>query len=76
VLAVLRCEARGHLDRVCAAIAGLPPQLIPAMLPLAMVRWFLASAEREHADPLRPPLPSRLVVLWKLWRAAGNPRRI
>ena len=72
-LAMLRARARWYLG--LAEAAPTLPQIVPALLPLALVGPTLAQMERTR-DPFRfTPLP-----LWRrqwlLWRAARNPKRV
>ena len=73
-LAELREVARAHLAQV--PIADIPPALMPAFLPAALVAPTLKRLERNAGDPFSPrPLP-QWRRQWLLWRAARNPRRI
>jgi phytoene synthase len=73
-LAELREVARAHLAQV--PIADIPPVLMPAFLPAALVGPTLGRLERNAGAPFSPrPLP-QWRRLWLLWRAARNPRRI
>jgi phytoene synthase len=72
-LAVLRARARWYLG--LAEAVPMPPEVLPAFLPMATVGPTLARMERA-GDPFHfAPLP-----LWRrqwlLWRAARNPQRI
>jgi phytoene synthase len=72
-LAMLRARARWYLGLVEAAQEL--PQILPALLPLALTGPMLERMERT-ADPFAfTPLP-----LWRrqwlLWRAARDPRRV
>jgi phytoene synthase len=73
-LAEMRAIANGHLAQV--PIADVPPALMAAFLPAALVAPTLKRLERGAGAPFTPrPLP-----LWRrqwlIWRAARNPRRI
>jgi phytoene synthase len=66
VLAKQPQEARRHLDRARDLLPGLPADMLPAMLPAAVIGPSL------HCEaPL--PLWRRQ---WLIWRAARNPERI
>jgi phytoene synthase len=74
VLAELREVARAHLAQV--PVAHIPPALMAAFLPAALVAPTLERLERNAATPFTPrPLPPWRRQ-WLLWRAARNPRRI
>jgi 15-cis-phytoene synthase len=70
VLAYICREAHQHLDAALDALAAAPPGLGAAFLPLVSARMALARIERADFDPFRQSLPSRLAVLWTLWRAS------
>jgi 15-cis-phytoene synthase len=71
-LAELREIARDHLRRARALRATIPPQILSAFLPVALVEPYLARLDRI-ADPLRHPieLPQwrRQLILWRAARA-------
>ncbi len=72
-LAMLRARARWYLG--LAEAPPVPPQILPALLPVALVGPALARQERA-ADPFDvTPLPAWRRQ-WLLWRAARDPRRI
>jgi phytoene synthase len=72
-----RQQARSHLDRIWGAIAELPDRLIPALLPVALVRPYLARMDRRDYEPFRTAVESpQWRKQWLLWRAARDPRRI
>ena len=74
VLAELRAIARAHLAQV--PIAEIPPVLMAAFLPAALVAPALKRLERSAGSPFTPrPLP-QWRRQWLLWRATRNPRRI
>jgi phytoene synthase len=76
-LADFRQLARGHLDRIRQALAGLPDRLVPAVLPAALVRPYLARMERGDYQPFRTAVDvPQWRKQWLLWRAARDPRRI
>ena len=67
----LRREARSQLDQVLAMLNDAPREVGPAFLPLSQVERTLKRL--ETADPLDPPMMSRLAVLWTMWRASKAP---
>ena len=76
-LADFRQQARSHLERIRNGVGELPDLLVPALLPIALVRPYLARMERADYEPFRtavevPPWRKQ----WLLWRAARDPRRI
>jgi phytoene synthase len=72
-----RQQACSHLDRIRGAIAELPDRLIPALLPVALVRPYLARMDRRDYEPFRTAVESpQWRKQWLLWRAARDPRRI
>ena len=72
--AELRDVARGHLARAGQALKALPPEALPAVLPLAVVRPWLDRSERR--DPFAPVELAPWRRQWLLWRAARDPARI
>jgi 15-cis-phytoene synthase len=76
-LADWRKEARGHLDRIREGVAELPDPFLPALLPVALVRAYLARMERPDYEPFRTAVEiPQWQRQWLLWRASRNPRRI
>jgi 15-cis-phytoene synthase len=71
-LAELREIARDHLRRARALRATIPPQVLPAFLPTALVEPYLARTERA-VDPFRAvielPQWRRQIILWRAARA-------
>ncbi|MET0677000.1 MAG: phytoene/squalene synthase family protein [Bradyrhizobium sp.] len=63
-------EARKHLETAFDLLAEVPPQVRRTFLPLAMVRRDLERMARADADPFAVQAPSRLRILWTLWRAS------
>ena len=63
-------EAREHLKTAFELLAGVPPEVRPVFLPLALVRRDLKRMSRADSDPFVPRPPSRLRTLWTLWRAS------
>ncbi len=73
-LADLRDLARRHLHAARHQVTMLPPEALPAFLPLALVGPSLDRLERSDAfAPAELPLWRRQ---WLLWRAARDPARI
>src|SRR4051812_20614874 len=66
-------EARGHLKTAFELLPGVPPQVRPVFLPLALVRRDLKLMSRADSDSFVPRTPSRLRTLWTLWRASRSP---
>ena len=76
-LADWRQEACGHLDRIRDGVAELPDRFLPALLPVALVRAYLARMERPDYEPFRTAVEiPQWQRQWLLWRASRNPRRI
>jgi phytoene synthase len=74
VLAELRAIARSHLAQV--PVADIPPALLSAFLPVALVAPTLKRLERSADAPFTlRPLP-QWRRLWLTWRAARNPPRM
>jgi phytoene synthase len=74
VLAELRAIARSHLAQV--PVADIPPALLAAFLPVALVAPTLKRLERSADAPFTlRPLP-QWRRLWLTWRAARNPPRM
>jgi 15-cis-phytoene synthase len=72
--AELRDIARGHLARAGQELKTLPPEVMPALLPLAVIRPWLDRSERS--DPFAPIELAPWRRQWLIWRAARNPARI
>jgi len=66
-------EARRHLDTAFELLAGVPPQVRPIFLPLALLRGDLKRMSRADVDPFVPRTASRFRILWTLWRASRSP---
>lgn len=70
-------RAVGHLDRVAELLPGLPAAVVPAFLPLAVLRPRFARMAAADWDPMRSVVrPSPLGEFWRVWRAARRPGRI
>jgi phytoene synthase len=75
-LAELRRHARRQLQAAMMDGGQVPVQLMPALLPLALVSPQLARMDRRGYEPFLPEPLSRLRRQWLLWRAARDPQRI
>ena len=73
-LGEMRRKARGHLAEAARLAADLPTALLPAVLPIALVRPVLDHMERH--DPFAPGRLAQWRRQWHLWRAARRPARI
>ena len=65
-------QARAHLDAAYGVLASVTPDVRPAFLPLAQVKRDLARLMWADNDPFVVRPPSRLTVLWTLWRASRS----
>ncbi len=72
----LRGEARGHLDTARAEFAAAPPEVVPALLPVALVPATLERMERPGYDPFVPIEIPQWRRQWRLLRAARRPARM
>jgi phytoene synthase len=75
-LADLRGEARRHLEAARAAFTAAPPETVPALLPVALVRPLLERMERPGYDPFVSIEIAPWRRQWQLWRAARKPERV
>ena len=66
-------EARRHLTTALELLAGVPVEVRPIFLPLALVRRDLKRMSRADVDPFVPQATSRFRTLWTLWRASRSP---
>jgi 15-cis-phytoene synthase len=66
--------ARGRLAAAREALIALSPRVLPAFLPVALVRPWLDRLERGGA--FKPSEISPWRRQWLIWRAARNPARI
>jgi phytoene synthase len=73
-LAKLRNLASQHLAAASKGMTELPGVALPAFLPLALVRPWLARLERSDAFATAEIAPWRRQ--WLIWRAARDPARI
>ena len=63
-------EANRHLEMAFSLLASAPPSVRRIFLPLAVVRRDLKRMSCTDSDPFVPHAPSRLSILWTLWRAS------
>lgn len=70
----LRRLARGHFAAAVNGLRALPPQALPAFLPIAPVRRSLDRLDRS--DIFSPKALSPWRRQWLIWRAARNPDRL
>ncbi|MEI7805549.1 MAG: phytoene/squalene synthase family protein [Hyphomicrobiales bacterium] len=75
-LAELRLRARRHLAAAGELIAAAPDIVLPALLPLALVRPMLDFMERSAYDPFKPDELPQWRRQWLMWRASKWRRRI
>lgn len=73
-LAEMRLHARGHLAAASDFLAAAPSAILPALLPVALVRPVLKRMERHDYDPFAPLDMPQWRRQWVLWRAARRPR--
>jgi 15-cis-phytoene synthase len=73
----LRGYARRQLETAREPLAALPTRLIPALLPVALVRLYLDRMDQPDYDPFVTPVDApQWRRQWVLWRASRAPRRI
>jgi phytoene synthase len=65
-------EAQRHLKTAFDLLAGVPPEVRPIFLPLALVRRDLTRMSRADADPFVLRVMSRFSNLWTVWRASRS----
>jgi phytoene synthase len=69
-------QVERHLARAGELLVNVPPAVLPALLPIALVRPTLKRLRRRRYDPFRlseiPQWRKQCII----WRAARNPRRI
>jgi phytoene synthase len=75
-LGEMRALARQHMAAAQAALASMPPEILPALLPVALVGSELRRMERTGYRPFKFQPLSPWRRQWLLWRAARDPRRI
>jgi phytoene synthase len=73
-LAEMRLHIRGHLSAAHDLLAKAPLDVLPAFLPIALVRPLLQRMEHRGYDPLAPMNVAQWRRQWVLWRAARRPR--
>jgi phytoene synthase len=71
-LAELRLHARGHLAAARHHLASAPEAILPALLPVAVVRPVLDRMERRRYQPFASGDVSQWRRQWALWRAARS----
>ncbi len=75
-LAEMRGHARRHLAAARAELKTAPAEILPALLPAAIVGPTLARMERRGYQPFARDEPPAWRRQWLIWRAARNPDRI
>jgi phytoene synthase len=75
-LAEMRALARRHLAAAQAKLPSAPPEILPALLPAALIGPALRRMERANYEPFRFEPASPWRRQWQLWRAARDPSRI
>jgi 15-cis-phytoene synthase len=76
-LGELRGHARKQLETAREQLAALPTRLVPAILPVALVRLYLERMDQPDYDPFITPVEiPQWRRQWALWRAARAPQRI
>ncbi|MBV8926186.1 MAG: squalene/phytoene synthase family protein [Bradyrhizobium sp.] len=65
-------EARAHLRTAEAILVQVPARVRPVFLPLVLTRRDLERMSRADNDPFILQTPSRLSILWALWRASRS----
>lgn len=63
-------EGRAHLNSAARLLKEAPREVRPAFLLLPLLRRALDAMARPDFDPFRARPPSRLRLLWQVWRAA------
>ena len=75
-LAEMRGLVREHLAKARESLRAVPPQILPAFLPLALIEPTLRRMDRDGYEPFKfQPLPAWRRQ-WLIWRAARNPARL
>jgi phytoene synthase len=75
-LGEMRLAAREHLAQAGRSAADMPAELLPVLLPIALVRPVLDRMEHDAYDPFVPPELAQWRRQWRLWRAARRPAQI
>ena len=70
VLAELRLRARHHLGAMRPLLAAAAPEVLPALLPVALVKPAIDRMERRGYAPFAPSELPQWRRQWILWRAA------
>jgi phytoene synthase len=65
-------EAQRHLQTAEGLLAQVPSRVRPVFLPLVLVRRDLKRMSRADNDPFILRIPSRISILWTLWRASRS----
>jgi len=73
-LAEMRLHIRGHLTAADDLLLTAPASVLPAFLPIALVRPLLKQMERSGYDPFGSIDVPQWRRQWALWRAARRPR--
>src|ERR1700744_3468975 len=73
-LAQFIADGQRHCATALTLLESMPPGVKPVFLPLALVSRDLERMSRADADPFAPQPPSRLRILWTLWRASRSRR--
>jgi 15-cis-phytoene synthase len=75
-LADLRDSARRHLRQAQDMARTVSPDVMPALLPVALAGATLARMERGDYDPFVPVEIAPWRRQWLIWRAARRPARV
>jgi 15-cis-phytoene synthase len=75
-LADLRDSARRHLRQAQDTARTVSPDVMPALLPVALAGATLARMERGDYDPFVPVEIAPWRRQWLIWRAARRPARV
>jgi 15-cis-phytoene synthase len=75
-IAEMHLHVDNHLARAGELLVNAPPVVLPALLPIALVRRTLKRLHRRQYDPFRLSDIPQWRKQWITWRAARDPRRI
>lgn len=75
-LAEMRRHARRQMSAARSEAAQVPQQILPALLPLALIGPTLKPMDRRGYEPFDVEPLSRLKRQWLIWRASRDPKRI
>jgi phytoene synthase len=75
-LTEMRLHIRGHLAAAHDLLAAAPAAVLPALLPVALVRPLLRRMEARNYDPFGVIDVPQWRRQWTLWRAARRPRAV